>query len=65
MPNWLLLCLEVTFLGLVVAGVALIYPPAAFILTGAMGVVVCERSAVVAENRRRRAERSQHGASHA
>lgn len=40
----LLLALEVVFVGLVVAGVAVMYWPAALILAGACGVVACERA---------------------
>lgn len=43
MPSWLLILLEVVCVGLVVAGLALIYVPAAFIVAGLAGVLVCER----------------------
>lgn len=40
----LLLFAEVLFVGLIVAGVAFIYWPAALILAGMAGVVACERA---------------------
>lgn len=55
----LLLLLEVVFAACVVAGVAVMYWPAALILGGVAGVVACERAAArrdaarVAEQARR------------
>lgn len=42
MPEWLLNTLEVLCLVSFVAGIALIYVPAAFIVAGALGVVAFE-----------------------
>ena len=39
-----LLLLEVFFAGLLVAGVAFMYWPAALVLAGVLGVVACERA---------------------
>lgn len=41
----LLLFLELIFLGLVLLGVAAIYPPAAVVLAGLTGVFIVEREA--------------------
>lgn len=60
MPSWLILLLEIVFVGLIVAGVALVYVPAAFVLAGVAGVLACERGAVTQARRlaiERRAER--------
>jgi hypothetical protein len=43
MPSWLLLLLEVLFAVCACAGVWWIYPPAALILLGVLGVWACER----------------------
>jgi hypothetical protein len=43
MPSWALVLVELLCLGLVVAGIALIYVPGSLILAGVLGVVVCER----------------------
>lgn len=40
-----LLILEIVFVGLVVAGVAVIFWPAGLILAGVAGVFACERAA--------------------
>lgn len=40
----LLLIAEILFVGLVVAGVAVMFWPAALILAGVCGVVACERA---------------------
>lgn len=42
----LLLLLEIAFAAVLVAGVAVIYWPAALILAGLLGVVACERASV-------------------
>lgn len=49
---WLLL-LEVVFAGAVVAGVAVMYWPAALILGGLLGVVACERASAGRDAARR------------
>lgn len=46
MPVWLLVPLEVLFLAAFVAGVALIYVPAAFIVGGLLGAVWVEMYSV-------------------
>jgi len=56
MPQWLLLTIEIVGLCLFVAGCALIYVPAAFLVAGAAVVVSCERWSV-AETARRQAQR--------
>lgn len=40
----LLLFAEIVFVGLIVAGVAVMYWPAALVLAGLCGVVACERA---------------------
>ena len=57
MNTWLLLTIELVCVALLVAGVALVYVPAAMVLAGVLGVVACERWSV-AENERRQAERT-------
>ena len=42
MPVWLLIVVELLFVVAFVAGVALIYVPAAFIVGGVLGVLACE-----------------------
>jgi hypothetical protein len=42
MPQWLLLTIEIAGLALFVAGCALIYVPAAFLVAGAAVVAYCE-----------------------
>jgi hypothetical protein len=42
-PLWLLIVIEVLCVGVLVAGVVMIYVPAALILAGVAGVLVCER----------------------
>lgn len=42
MPSWLLNVLELLCVACFVAGVALIYPPAAFIVAGLLGVLAFE-----------------------
>lgn len=42
MPAWLLLVIELLCVASVIAGVAMIYPPAAFIIGGALAAVACE-----------------------
>lgn len=49
----MLLLLEVLFVGLVVAGVAVLFWPAALILAGVVGVVACERAAARTDDRER------------
>jgi hypothetical protein len=44
-PAWLLTLIQAVFALIVCAGVYLIYPPAALILGGAVGVFACERAA--------------------
>jgi len=44
MLAWILLALELVFVGVLLAGVALIYVPAALILGGILGVWACERA---------------------
>lgn len=43
MPLWLLIVAELACVAAVVAGVAMIWLPAAVILAGILGVVACER----------------------
>lgn len=43
----LLLTIEFLFAAVIVYGVALIYAPAAMILGGTLGVLICERGAAV------------------
>lgn len=52
----LLVLLELVFVGLVVAGVAMLSVPAAFITAGVLGVLVFERAAIPARPRRERGE---------
>lgn len=42
----MLLLLEILFAGVLVAGVAFVYWPAALILCGLLGIVACERASV-------------------
>jgi hypothetical protein len=42
--TWILLVSELIFVGILLFGVAMIYPPAALILAGLLGVWACERS---------------------
>ena len=44
MPSWLLLLIELLCVASVVAGVAMIYVPAAFIVGGVLICVACERA---------------------
>lgn len=53
MPQWLLLTIEIVGLALFVAGCALIYVPAAFLVAGAAVVVSCERWSMAETDRRR------------
>lgn len=54
---WLLILLEVVCVALVVAGLVLIYVPAAFIVAGLAGVLVCERWSPTLQARSGRGER--------
>jgi hypothetical protein len=42
--TWILLVSELIFVGILLFGVAMIYPPAALILAGIFGVWACERA---------------------
>jgi hypothetical protein len=53
MPQWLLLTVEIVGLCLFVAGCALIYVPAAFLVAGLAVVVSCERWAMAEAASRR------------
>jgi hypothetical protein len=57
MPQWLLLTLEIVGCALFVAGTALIYVPAAFLVAGVAIVVACERWSVAETERRQAARR--------
>lgn len=48
MPSWLLIVLELVGVGLVVAGVALVWLPAALMLAGVAVILACERRSAVA-----------------
>jgi hypothetical protein len=48
--------LELTFVALLVAGVAFVYWPAALILAGVLGVVACERRSALTKDAARSAE---------
>lgn len=52
MPQWLLLTLEIVGCALFVAGTALIYVPAAFLVAGVAVVVACERWSIAETDRR-------------
>lgn len=50
----LLLAVEIVFVSVLVAGVAMVYVPAALILAGFLGVVAVERASAQARARDRR-----------
>ena len=56
MPVWLLALLELASVGMLLTGVALVFPPAALILAGVLGIVACEY-----HDRRRLIETSRRG----
>jgi hypothetical protein len=45
MPSWLLTLIQALFLLVLCVGVWQVYHPAALILGGVLGVIVCERQA--------------------
>ena len=52
MLAWILLILELVFVGVLLAGVAMIYVPASLILGGILGVWACERAFGTAPDQR-------------
>lgn len=56
-PLWLLIVIEVLCVGVLVAGLVMIYVPAALILAGIAGVLVCERWSPVLMARKAAKER--------